>query len=397
MSSDVTWLPPPADGQTFEALCLDVFKEVWHDPDAYLVGRNGQAQRGVDIIGCDGKERVGLQCKKRGGPSKSKVLSKDLEEDIKVARKITPALARFILATTASRDEKLQRRAEELACEHGLKIFVWFWEDITREILNNPKLLSEVIRRYWPDLRKAFAGTTEMNLTLENQVDRLISRRLAAISKGVLGMPLLSREAVVFHLIPLAAFNPSRKSTQDAKTQTISLPLINPRIDRMEFTRDLEGILTVARAREACRAYTKLFQTGLLESVDCESVNEREDSTGVAQNTFSPQDYEQGICNCFPLFLERMRGAGIKPPAFVALSLIGMQGKMPFLGEGARFRVLRAGLHGITSDQLRLEPIPIGSLSIEGSEVLPPLLNGVWQECGKEGSPYLDCDGRFIG
>ena len=46
-------IPLPQWEGAFEALALVLFREIWNDPAAQLVGRRGQGQAGVDIHGED--------------------------------------------------------------------------------------------------------------------------------------------------------------------------------------------------------------------------------------------------------------------------------------------------------------------------------------------------------
>src|SRR5687768_13482569 len=62
-------IPLPQWEGAFEALMLRLFREVWNDPSAQLIGRRGQEQAGVDVHGEDRARdtgSVGVQCKLHG-------------------------------------------------------------------------------------------------------------------------------------------------------------------------------------------------------------------------------------------------------------------------------------------------------------------------------------------
>jgi hypothetical protein len=67
-------IAPPKSWETFEDLCLALFKAVWRDPNAQKHGRRGQAQAGVDVFGSSGplttmRLPVGFIIKSRGDMS----------------------------------------------------------------------------------------------------------------------------------------------------------------------------------------------------------------------------------------------------------------------------------------------------------------------------------------
>ena len=154
MSSGIERWLPPNDPKAFETLCLDLWREIWLDSNAQKNGRSGQSQAGVDVFGQNEGKWEGIQCKQKDGLLWREVTSSELEKEVNAAKKFAPKLARFILATTGSRDEKVQGRARELDDEHKLKdlfsVSVWAWEDIWHALSSRPDLLKRVAKMYWP-------------------------------------------------------------------------------------------------------------------------------------------------------------------------------------------------------------------------------------------------------
>ena len=100
-------LIPPENEHEFENLCLALWKRILRDPNFQFVGRRGQSQGGVDLIGRrDGTLNwIGIQCKVRTGG----ILAKnDVRKDVKNAKDFNPRLSELVFATTARRDQKLQ-------------------------------------------------------------------------------------------------------------------------------------------------------------------------------------------------------------------------------------------------------------------------------------------------
>src|ERR1035437_3518933 len=161
MSAESETLPPPRDPSLFESLCLALWKEIWQDPRAQKYGRSGQPQAGVDVFGQDKGNWAGIQCKQKDDLLWRKVTVKELEAEVRKARKFKPPLSEFILATTGPRDAKAQERARELTDEHrrkGLfKVSVFSWAEIWKELSDRPKFLKELGPKYWPTLWEAFS------------------------------------------------------------------------------------------------------------------------------------------------------------------------------------------------------------------------------------------------
>jgi tetratricopeptide (TPR) repeat protein len=132
-------IPLPQWEGAFESLILRLFREVWNDPSAQLIGRRGQEQAGVDVHGEDrarGPGSVGVQCKLHGSTSRisDQKLFGELNAEVKKAKEFKPPLDHFVFATTAPHSAALQERAREITEEHRpLGLFsVEFkgWEDI---------------------------------------------------------------------------------------------------------------------------------------------------------------------------------------------------------------------------------------------------------------------------
>jgi hypothetical protein len=118
--------PPPSDEQAFERLLEELAAPVLNARTVELNGRRGQSQQGVDVSAClnDGT-LVGIQCKLTG---KALTLA-TVAEEIANARAYKPTLDRFIVATTARSDARLQERVRALPKE-SFTFEVWNWDQI---------------------------------------------------------------------------------------------------------------------------------------------------------------------------------------------------------------------------------------------------------------------------
>lgn len=138
-------LPIPSNWQDFEALCHQLWKEVWCDPNAQRNGRAGQAQSGVDVFGCPiyRKNYAGVQCKDKDGRLGSTLSETQLLEECNNAKAFSPKLQSFTLATTAASDQAIQTVARNLNATHQFPfdVHVWSWDEIESEIACRPTLV----------------------------------------------------------------------------------------------------------------------------------------------------------------------------------------------------------------------------------------------------------------
>jgi hypothetical protein len=144
---------PPLYWQQFEDLTEGVFRIVFNDPRPTKIGRPGQAQHGVDVIGHqDGVGKlIGIQCKRMDERDENnepypggKVFRKVLKSEIEIARGFSPSLDSWILATTAKRDANIQSHSLELHEESraggSFGIQIWFWDDFVTNLNRNHDL-----------------------------------------------------------------------------------------------------------------------------------------------------------------------------------------------------------------------------------------------------------------
>ncbi len=153
-------VPPPADWQAFERHLYDLYQAEWGaSASVQMHGRTGQPQCGVDVYGQPhGNRYCGIQCKRHDAALNAAVTESELTGEIVKARGFKPKLARFILATTAPRDVKIQavvRRLNERK-RKPFSVEVLFWDDVLALYGKHPA----VFRRHYPFTAPATAPHT---------------------------------------------------------------------------------------------------------------------------------------------------------------------------------------------------------------------------------------------
>lgn len=205
-----TELTRPVNSSEFQNLCLALYQRVWSDPALMPLGRSGQKQFGLDIIGTLDGQPAGIQCKCY---SAKKFDLAVVESDIKEADDACIKIDHLLFATTAKNDAKLVLKVKELSdarqANGKFTVSVDFWDSICthlyvhkevgRAFIDNfpgsdanrtRELVEEHVSLYVDDQIKNRAFQTEAldsSARIENQLATLVEQvgKLAAPqSKG---------------------------------------------------------------------------------------------------------------------------------------------------------------------------------------------------------------------
>ncbi|SDR10798.1 hypothetical protein [Pseudoxanthomonas sp. CF125] len=141
MSVSKEYAKPDSEGD-FEEMCHQLYKLMWEDLTCVRVGRVGQAQFGVDILGVFKSQRVGVQCKhfNKTAFTLSTVLS-----DIRKADAATDLqIDHLLFATTAGSDPKLilavAKLSEERKTSKKFTVSIDFWGDLCGHLRMHPQV-----------------------------------------------------------------------------------------------------------------------------------------------------------------------------------------------------------------------------------------------------------------
>lgn len=173
-------IPKVTDGNKFEYLCRDIFR---NNPDLDIVelnGRSGQTQNGVDVFAREkiNGEWIGIQCKCR---SKGKQLSKsDINIEVDKAKKFNPKISTLYIYTTCERDVKVQEMEREinnnLSRNGEFTLKIKFWPDIEEELKkeSNFNVYYRYYKNYFVDnttLGHAVSKLFNLDLCFDGSVD----------------------------------------------------------------------------------------------------------------------------------------------------------------------------------------------------------------------------------
>lgn len=156
----------PKDWQAFQRNCVLLFRDLLGDPHVQEYGRQGQNQRGIDILGKrdgDPEKYVGIQCRRVVKPlAEAKILS-----DCRAALAVNADLKEIIFATTASDDTKMTDAAvavERTLTAEGRKISVsvYGWSHMQTLIATSPTAYAAFVP-------SASASSSPQTVVLEGQ------------------------------------------------------------------------------------------------------------------------------------------------------------------------------------------------------------------------------------
>ena len=182
----------PEHWQDFEDLCKKLWGEIWACPSIKKNGRVGQSQHGVDVYGVPKGEidYCGIQCKGKDDYTNAQLTEDEIDQEIQKALTFEPKLKRFIFATTANKDAKIEtyiRKKDVESRTHGdFSIELYSWEDIVDLIEENKNTYE------WYVNGRGFVGRKSLLVKINDVENDLVltPRYTKKIIKRVRRMPV---------------------------------------------------------------------------------------------------------------------------------------------------------------------------------------------------------------
>lgn len=163
-------LPKPKSWDEFEDIVWEIYMRKWQDSHAQRYGRNGQRQNGVDIYvkQNNSDSYVAVQCKRY---EDGKLSKKIIEDEVAKAGSFTPPISEYIIATTESRDTKIQDSVRELnekyKSENKFLVYVVFWEDICNDLATPSN--HDLLKKYYSEWERIFQISETISLQEANK------------------------------------------------------------------------------------------------------------------------------------------------------------------------------------------------------------------------------------
>ena len=134
------------------------------DPNVQLIGRSGQDQKGVDLVGYRDRNLnapVGIQCKlKQEGRH---LTAREIDASVESALLFKPELREYFIVTTAPDDANHQELARKWSSSNArngraLAVHVWGWGTLQQHVLKYADATSAFDPTYGPHAREVLAG-----------------------------------------------------------------------------------------------------------------------------------------------------------------------------------------------------------------------------------------------
>ena len=183
-------VPPPRSWDQFEEFCADVFAACWSDPALVRVGRAGQSQSGVDIVGRHGaKYPVGVQCKRRSRWPIKQLTTAEITREVNEAKKFTPALVTYYIVTTAPDDEKLLEHVRKINVQNRaanlFDVVLLGWGELVRRA----SLYQAVVKKHFGGVSGGLAEPLLATWLTENGKLLMPSREFdVAVDEAILNL-----------------------------------------------------------------------------------------------------------------------------------------------------------------------------------------------------------------
>lgn len=233
------------------------------------------------------------------------------------------------------------------------------------------------------EIGQAFRGGE----TRRNELRAFRAERVGRIVSDETFVPVGSGPKVIFHGIPL---QPSRLGEQILAEPYFRRGSYLVPFDMSGGTsrHNLDGYVTYGREIYGVSAYVQVFRDGALEAVGRASTgrSKQNDDRLVFNATDAERDVIQGLHQWIKTWTQ-YREPG---PIMLGLTITGVRHHHIMTDwPGYDLRPFT-----IDRDVLLIPEVVIEDFSKESEELLRPLLDGMWQAGGWEGSPHFDDEGR---
>ena len=197
-------------------MCAALYELLWSDPGLMRVGRSGQEQSGVDILGHNGTHRIGIQCKHY---VRTKFTFNTVAIDVKKADEANVEIQHLLFATTAPSNAKVVKAVADLSDQRRsagkFTVSVAFWGDLCERIRRFP----EVGRQYIPD----FPGNTLLSIADSSAQTLTVANRLEQRHEDLVDR---IKDTVATSLLNAGLASPSARGDEADSGVVLSLDLI---------------------------------------------------------------------------------------------------------------------------------------------------------------------------
>lgn len=239
------------------------------------------------------------------------------------------------------------------------------------------------------EIRSAFA----LSEALPDKMRRFRDDRLGKIIAGETPVALQDRPKMVLHLFPLAAFSLNFRLDPNAiKNQSSNLKPFGGLVFSERF--NVDGYVTVEgpiRGSSTCTGYCQTFRNGIIETVGCNLIADRQDGT----RSIPSVKYEKNVLQSLDSAIKSLISLEVPAPVVISLSFLGVHGcEMDVNGN---YRPFRDEVTTIDRDVVVLPDVVIEDYGSEIADIVRPVFDAIWNAAGWERSLNYDQNGKWRG
>jgi hypothetical protein len=239
-------------------------------------------------------------------------------------------------------------------------------------------------------LRNAFLNAS----TVTDKITAFRSERVNAIENRQTPLTLGTGPKIVVHCMPLESFG-SGQQYDVQKLKNLDLkPIEDLRLEMVMAPRvNFEGLIRSDNEHYSL-AYTQIYRNGVIEAVRGGLLggDPAYATHGPPPEYFSALVLERALHSYFRYCLSLLVELGCGAPVLVGITLVGVLGRRPIINwpELDPCRPIDRAV-------LMLPNIVVDDLSAAPGPLLKPVLDLIWNTCGRDSSPFFDADGKWLG
>jgi len=231
----------------------------------------------------------------------------------------------------------------------------------------------------------------QKSLDLSSVRERARSFRAARISKIIADetpMPFYGKARIAHHLVPVVSLELDQEYDLKNNVSVLGVKLCPMSCMGWNHTFNFDGFLTYSGGKEGrSHSYVQLYRNGVIEAVEgllLEPHGEKLLIPSIA--------YEKELINSLRTYMSVLETLGVKPPIFVFLTLLGVEG---YSMASERFLPSWQDRRVIDRDNLLIPEEVVYRYDVDPAEVLKPCFDLIWNACGYSGSLNYNEEGKW--
>jgi len=233
-------------------------------------------------------------------------------------------------------------------------------------------------------LRSAFLQSARSSEQISGfRIDRIID-----IANDRTPVQLRKMPTVALHVVPLSALaeQPSYDVTAFHRNPILHQPWSGSNWDR-RMTFDGALLYGNVDAERKVGLYTHFYRNGIVESVNTDLLETRQVP---GQRLIPHVVFEGSVLEYLPKCFASLRQLGVRPPAVVLLTLVGVRGLRMAMG-GFSFDLGNE----IREENLMIPPTLVENFEAPAAPILKPMFDQIWNACGLLESPNFNKQGQW--